>query len=198
MFCPKCGTTLPEGAAFCTNCGQQFAAAPAQPAQPVYQAPQQPAYQQPQQPAYQQPAYQPQQPVYQQPVNGEPHHGHVGFGEAIKLFFTNYANFNGRASRSEYWFAYLFIFLVTLVTSWIPVLGWLISVALLVPNLSITVRRLHDIGKSWVWILMGLIPLAGTIILIVYMCTASVGDNQWGPGPRMAPPPYGYQPPYQG
>ena len=104
----------------------------------------------------------------------------VTFGEAIKLFFTNYANFTGRATKSEYWWAFLFNFLVSLATSWIPVVGQIIAFALLIPGLSVGIRRLHDTGKTWTYILMGLIPLAGFIILIVQYCKDSDGDNQWG------------------
>lgn len=104
----------------------------------------------------------------------------IGFGEAIKLLFQNYANFKGRATRSEFWWGFLFIWLLNFAATYIPVLGGIVSLALLIPNLSLCIRRLHDIGKSWVWFLMGLIPLVGWIILIVYYCKASDGDNQWG------------------
>ena len=71
MFCPKCGQNVPDGAAFCGNCGTVIKAPSAAP-QPQYQQPAQPQYQQPAQPQYQQPAapvyQQPAQPVYQQPV----------------------------------------------------------------------------------------------------------------------------------
>lgn len=108
----------------------------------------------------------------------------VSFGEAIKLFFVNYVNFTGRSTKSEYWWAVLFNVLVSLGTAWIPGVGMLVSLAFLIPGLSLCIRRLHDIGKSWVWYLMGLIPLAGFIILIVFFCKDSDGDNQWGPAPR--------------
>ena len=108
----------------------------------------------------------------------------VGFGEAIKLFFVNYVNFTGRSTASEYWYAYLFNFLVSLCTSWIPVVGQLISLGLLIPGLAVGIRRLHDTGKHWYYIFMGLIPLAGFIILIVQYCKESDADNQWGPAPR--------------
>lgn len=107
----------------------------------------------------------------------------VTFGEAIKLFFTNYVNFTGRASKSEYWWAFLFQFIVGIVAGFIPVLGSLVSLALIIPNLSVSVRRLHDTGKAWYYWLLGLIPLAGFIIMIVLYCKDSDGDNQWGPGP---------------
>lgn len=104
----------------------------------------------------------------------------TSFSEAIKLVFKNYANFTGRATKSEFWWGFLFLWIVNFATSFIPVLGTLISLALFIPNLSLCIRRLHDIGKAWTWILMGLIPLAGIIILIVLYCKDSVGDNQWG------------------
>lgn len=108
----------------------------------------------------------------------------VSFGEAIKLFFVNYVNFDGRSTQSEYWWVVLFNFLVGLGVGWIPVLGWLVTLGLLIPGLSLSVRRLHDTGKSWVYLLMGLIPIAGFIILIVFYCQESDGDNKWGPAAR--------------
>lgn len=158
MFCTKCGTNIPEGSAFCTSCGAQVTPA----ATEAQQAPQQ---------AYTQPQYAPVLPRS------------VSFVDAIKLFFKHYADFEGRATKSEYWFVFLFQTVVSLATSWIPVIGWLISVALLIPGLSISIRRLHDIGKSWVYYLMGFIPIVGSIILIVYFIKDSDGPNQWGPVP---------------
>ena len=104
----------------------------------------------------------------------------IGFGEAIGNFFKKYAEFSGRATRSEFWFAALFNFLVGFAAMFIPFIGWLYPLAVLVPSLAIAWRRLHDIGKSGTYFLMGLIPLAGPIILIVYYCTDSVGDNEYG------------------
>ena len=151
MFCTKCGNEVKEGTAFCTSCGEPVKAAS---------------------------EGETQAPVYATPVAADG--GKVGFVEAIKLLFKNYANFTGRATRSEFWWAFLFLCIVNLVASYIPVVGGLISLALFIPNLSLNIRRLHDIGKSWAWILMGLIPFAGFIILIVYYCKESDGDNQWG------------------
>ena len=109
----------------------------------------------------------------------------VGFGEAVKRFFLNYFNFKGRASRSDYWWAFLFNIIVSLVASFIPIpaVVGLVSLVLLIPGTSLAIRRLHDTGRSWVWFLIGLIPLVGSIILIVFYCQDSDGDNQWGPGP---------------
>ena len=211
MFCPNCGAQIPDGTKFCTSCGASLEATQQPQQQPQYQQPQQQYQQQPQyqqssqqqyqqqsqyqqpqqqyQQQYQQPQYQQyQQSQYQQQyyqANSQPS---VGFGEAIKLFFVNYTNFMGRATRSEYWWAMLFVFLVQLTVSlifwWTIFLPVLVSLGLLIPELSICVRRLHDIGKPWPWILMGLIPLAGEIILIVYFCQPSVPGNIWGPDPH--------------
>ena len=144
-----------------------------------------PPQQRPAQPAYQPPAQ--QKPVQTQP-NYNPNMGakssnDVGFGEAIKLFFTNYANFSGRASKSEFWWAFLFNVIISLVSGLIPILGALVGLAMIVPGISLCVRRLHDIGKPGTYWFMGLIPVAGGIILLIQFLKDSVGDNQWGPGP---------------
>lgn len=164
--------------------------------QPTYQAPvqqpvQQPTYQAPvqqqpvQAPAYHAPVQRPtyQQPMYQQGYQtqssayGAPHNGYVGFGKAIGLFFKNYVNFKGRASRSEYWWVYLFNSLISSVLSWIPYIGWLISLALLIPGIALCIRRMHDVGKCWAF---ALIPIYNLILAF----QESDGDNKWGPGPR--------------
>ena len=117
---------------------------------------------------------------------------YVDFGEAIKLYFQNYVNFNGRSTRSEYWFAALFIFIVgfcvgmiegmlSLTTGTdIEFFSTLLELAFMIPSLAIGIRRLHDIGKSGTWVLLNLIPIVGSIILIVWFCKPSVGQNQWG------------------
>ena len=163
-----------------------------QPQQPTYTPPVQQTYAPPvQQAPVVQPSYNPNPAVatstkYQSQAIGSPSNGKVGFGEAVKLVFKNYANFTGRASKSEYWWGFLFLFAVGIVgyilSATVPPLGGLITLGFFLPNLSLNIRRLHDIGKAWYWLLMGLIPLAGFIILIVYYCKDSDGDNQWGPG----------------
>lgn len=166
------------------------------PVQPVVEAPAQPVQQPVQQPVYQAPVQQPVQPTYQAPVQqqnaynpnaGVAHNGKVGFGEAVKLFFKNYVNFSGRASKSEYWWVFLFNMIalipVSLISSAVPPLGGACSIALMIPGISLAVRRLHDTGKSGAYWFMGLIPLAGGIILLIEFLKDSDGDNQWGPGP---------------
>ena len=193
MVCPQCGSQIRDGSAFCPNCGSRLAA-PSQYVQPVQ-------YQQQQ---YSQQGYEQQYGQYQQPYGqygqqyqdnmpkyGEPSHGKVDFIDAVKLYFINYINFTGRASRSEFWWVVLFSFLLSIVTSVIDlllgvqVISGIVNLGCLIPSLSLTVRRLHDTRRRWTWILMGLIPLAGPIILIVYACQASDNYNRWGPRPPM-------------
>ena len=109
----------------------------------------------------------------------------VSFIEATKLFFTRYVDFKGRSRRSEYWWASLATFIVSSVlTAIIPDLVGLWNLAILVPGFAISVRRLHDIGKSGWWVLLNLIPLVGSIIIIIWFCQDSVEANQWGPNPK--------------
>ncbi len=173
MFCKYCGAQLEEGVAFCANCGKKLNEEKA--AQVQYERPSYQYSQQGHQGYEQHNSY-----VYQ----GTTSRKGVSFGEAIKLYFINYANFSGRATKSEYWWACLFNFLVVWFTGSIPVLGQLIQLVLFLPGLSVAVRRLHDTGKSWFYNFIALIPIVGGIILIVQYCKDSDGDNKWGPAPR--------------
>jgi len=110
-----------------------------------------------------------------------------------------YLDFNGRAARAEYWYFVLFYFLAIIVASVLdgivglgrtigPFYG-LAVLALIVPSLAVGVRRLHDLGKSGWLILIGLIPLVGFIVLIVWFVgRGTVGDNQYGPDPLAGVP----------
>lgn len=115
-----------------------------------------------------------------------------------KAFLENYANFEGRARRSEYWYFVLFNFIITISAYIVSIIliffgGFLLwffipifSLALIIPNLAVQVRRLHDTGKSGWSILFALIPLAGPIILLVFYCTeGDRGPNEYGPDPKM-------------
>ena len=123
----------------------------------------------------------------------------MSFKESIVNVFQNYANFSGRARRSEYWYFTLFIFLVSAVLSGLnaavfgtdaqmtifTIIQSLFSLATLIPSIAVTVRRLHDIGKSgWFYFLI-LIPVVGSIILLVWECKDSEpGTNVYGPNPK--------------
>lgn len=125
----------------------------------------------------------------------------MSFGDAIKTCFRQYATFTGRATRAEYWWWQLFCVLVTFVASFIilyiilkvaeifpSVAGWyaplmqLVSLALFIPSISVSWRRLHDIGKAGGWYFFGLIPVVGWIFMIIWYCTKSEPfDNRFGP-----------------
>ncbi|WP_299529486.1 DUF805 domain-containing protein [uncultured Streptomyces sp.] len=105
----------------------------------------------------------------------------------------NYAGFSGRARRKEFWMFVLFNFIIAVV---LQIIGSLIDsqipyfiyvIAVLVPSLAVTVRRLHDTGRSGWWFFISFIPLVGGIILLVF--TASEGKpeaNEYGPNPKFA------------
>lgn len=113
------------------------------------------------------------------------------FDEAIKSGFTNYANFSGRARRSEYWFFALFNFLALLGAQVVDGIlfgsttGLFYVVAVLglfIPSLSLAWRRLHDIGKSGGFVFIAFIPIVGAILLIIWLATDSQAvKNQYGP-----------------
>ena len=112
---------------------------------------------------------------------------------AKKAVLENYANFNGRATRPEYWWFALFNFIIgiglNILSLTVPLLGivaLLYSLATLIPNIAVGVRRLHDIGKSGWFLLVALIPLAGAVWLIVLLATeGQAGTNEYGPDPRL-------------
>ena len=109
----------------------------------------------------------------------------IGFLDAVKLFFKNYTNFRTRSRRSEYWWVWLFCTAVSaLLGALLPEIASLWTLAVLIPNIALAVRRLHDIGKSGWWYLINLIPVVGQIIFLVLACKDSVEDNQWGPNPK--------------
>jgi len=107
----------------------------------------------------------------------------------------NYAVFNGRARRKEYWMFNLFNTIFAIILSIVEVFIGLSSVlvgfyslALLIPSLAVLVRRLHDTGKSGWWVLISLIPIIGSIILLVFTCLDSQeGENNYGPNPKSTP-----------
>ncbi|MED4532328.1 DUF805 domain-containing protein [Metabacillus fastidiosus] len=105
----------------------------------------------------------------------------------------NYVGFQGRARRKEYWMFVLFNVIIALILSVIqtvadidpPVLTAIYSLAIFLPSLAVTVRRLHDIGRSGWWYFINLIPLIGGIILLVFTCQDSQsGSNKYGPSPK--------------
>lgn len=108
------------------------------------------------------------------------------FQESVKICLTQkYADFNGRASRSEYWWFALAIVIGTIVLAYFSeTLSALFQLAVLVPSLAVGARRLHDTNRSGWWQLIGLIPIIGWIVLIVFFALeGDAGDNQHGGKP---------------
>jgi uncharacterized membrane protein YhaH (DUF805 family) len=112
-----------------------------------------------------------------------------------------YADFSGRARRKEYWVYTLFTILISIVlaivdevaglnkaTQGLSPLSNLYGLLVLIPGLAVSVRRLHDTGKSGWSLLIVLIPIIGAIILLVYMVrSGDPGPNQYGPDPKATP-----------
>ena len=113
----------------------------------------------------------------------------MSFSEAVKDGFDHYVKFDGRASRPAYWWWVLFtvivyigVYIVDGVVFDGPVLIWLAYLALLLPSLSVTIRRLHDTDRSGWWILISLVPFIGGIVLLVFVLQKSdEAENQYGP-----------------
>ncbi len=109
-----------------------------------------------------------------------------------------YVNFQGRATRKEYWMFVLFNFLIMLGLTIIDVIiiatadisqsifSNLYSLAVFLPSLAVGARRLHDTGRSGWWLLLALIPLIGAIVLIIFFVQDSEpNQNQYGPNPKL-------------
>ncbi len=107
-----------------------------------------------------------------------------------------YADFNGRARRSEFWMFTLISTIISIIlylidkrimpNSGVQVLNTLYSLAVLVPSLAVSVRRLHDTGRSGWWILVNVIPILGQLVYLVFLIQDSQGANQYGSSPKLA------------
>ena len=169
VYCSNCGASV-EGTTFCATCGTAVGSATAAPGFAS--------------------------PVAPSNTGKSMQTGRLGFVDAIKSFFNNYANFEGRATQSAFWFAYLFVVIIGNVasgidrgisgsnTSSVGVLSSVVSIAFLLPNLAVGVRRLHDTGRSGHKLWWGLLPIVGWIMIIVWLASGSEqADNKYGPRP---------------
>ena len=180
-FCVECGAPA-EGLAFCGKCGAKILDRQPSASNPA---------------VGQAPASSQRSPLYAAKRE-------VSLKDAIKGFYLNYTVFAGRANLAEFWKAYLANVLVGLglylvlaaVTAGLmsadssgsngaiaipAIIFALYSLANLVPNLAITVRRLHDTGRSGGWIFISFVPIVGSIILLVFLCAQSQrGPNYYG------------------
>ena len=107
------------------------------------------------------------------------------FAESIRICFAKYADFNGRATRSEFWWWVLFVFIASSAASIVsPMLSGLFSLGVLLPYLAVGARRLHDTDRSGWLQLVALIPLIGWLLLIYWGVQEGKEPNRYG-----APPP---------
>lgn len=127
----------------------------------------------------------------------------MNFVEAVKSGYANYVNFSSRSQRSAYWWWTLFQIVVALVIALLEgggsfsrgggamqfavaggIFSTIWSLVNILPGLALSVRRMHDIDRSGWWLLIGLIPLVGAIILLVWFCSrGTVGGNRFGADP---------------
>lgn len=115
------------------------------------------------------------------------------------VVLKKYAEFGGRATRQEYWMFQLYSIIISVVLSIVAnmklgpistlfsLLYIIYALAVLIPTLAVSVRRLHDTDHSGWWLLISLIPLIGVIVLIIFLVRDSQGDNQYGPNPKGVP-----------
>jgi uncharacterized membrane protein YhaH (DUF805 family) len=127
----------------------------------------------------------------------------MDFGTAIKSFWSNYTNFKARARRSEYWYLQLFLVITNLMAAPIDlalmnwdtdrfianggggIIGLIWILATIVPAIALLIRRLHDTNRSGWWALIGLVPLLGAVVLIVFTVEDSAdGQNIYGTSPK--------------
>lgn len=109
-----------------------------------------------------------------------------------------YAVFSGRARRKEYWYFILFNILINIILSVVDgltgnfdpatnmgLLSGVYTLAILIPSIAVSVRRLHDTGRKGWWILISLVPLIGAIVLLIFLVQNSKpGQNQYGENPK--------------
>jgi len=119
----------------------------------------------------------------------------MGLKEAISSGFQNYVGFSARAARSEYWWWALFITVVSIVallidltvfgfnTTGVNPISAIVALATLLPNLAVSVRRLHDIDRTGWWVLLAFTVIGGIVLLVWACMRGTVGANRFGPDP---------------
>ena len=117
----------------------------------------------------------------------------MNFNQAVITAFSKYAVFTGRASRPEFWWFALFNVMVAIAativdaTIGIELFSIAAGLALLLPGLGVAVRRLHDTDRTGWWVLIGIIPIIGLVVLIIFYATPGTpGANEYGPPPTTA------------
>lgn len=122
----------------------------------------------------------------------------MGFGDAVRTCWRKYGDFHGRAQRSEFWWWILFVTLLQIAASivltvllvvfqnagflqWLGVLIFMIVVlAVILPSIAVSVRRLHDRDLSGWWYLLGLVPFGSIVLLVWYLLPGTTAPNRFG------------------
>lgn len=122
----------------------------------------------------------------------------MGFGDAVRTCWRKYGDFDGRAQRSEFWWWILFVTLLQIAASivltvllivfqnagflqWLGVLIFMIVVlAVILPSIAVSVRRLHDRDLSGWWYLLGFVPFGSIVLLVWYVMPGTPGPNRYG------------------
>lgn len=162
MFCPKCGNLLNDNEKYCRSCGAKVERSESKVNAPCDHP--------------------------HSTVGGTTELPPVTLGESVRLFFSRYVDFTGRSRRSEFWGAHLALVVCSALVNLVlkdSLLTSFWSLATFLPTMALSIRRLHDVGKSWVWYLWYLLPVAGWIILLVQYCKDSEPHtNAWGESPK--------------
>lgn len=180
MKCRYCGAELLSNAKYCEDCGaatdfqENYSSSAPQLQQQVqpYGQPQQ-QFNRPQT----DPNYVPESPAY------------VTFPQAVKMFFKNWKDFSGRSTRSEFWYAYIIQMLIGTIAGNLGMgnlivtlaITGIISLILFIPFLAVSVRRLHDIGKSGWWYLISLTCIGAFFLIYWYSQPGDPNENMYGP-----------------
>lgn len=124
-------------------------------------------------------------------VNNHSAEANYGIMDWFKKGLRNYANFSGRARRKEYWYFVLVqmgLVIIAMISdaiifnSEIGLFYIVVALGLFLPGLAVTIRRLHDTNRSGWWFLISILPLIGSIILLVFLASdTKLETNQWGP-----------------
>jgi uncharacterized membrane protein YhaH (DUF805 family) len=117
------------------------------------------------------------------------------FPDAVRTCLDKYADLTGRATRSEFWWFFLFLWLVLIVADitdsvlgthfgTVGLIEILAFLALVVPLVAVAGRRLHDTSRTAWWLLLSLVPLVGAVVLLIFFVQDSRDDNRYGPSPK--------------
>lgn len=177
MICRKCGELLRDNARTCRICHARQDAAPKVSVQPKRLNPQHVHYDD----CTKGHGGRKSQTVYRKTGTSYRHTG-MDFKKALGLFFSRGMDFRGRSTRSEFWWAMPFVILATVLLMVMELYApWLLAVV--IPGIALGVRRLHDIGKPGLLMLLALIPMFGWMILLILFCAPSGPNNKWGREP---------------